>query len=129
MQNEEEVVSLENLGNGAAVELFNRELQRVLDNIQDPNSLETAKRSITLTVGIKPLADRGLGGVEIACKSTLAPTQSFSTRFYFGRDAAGVVRAVEHDPKQPLLPFSGQKQQEQPVGSKVTPITQGGKGK
>ena len=39
-------VSLTNLGNGAAVELFDHELQKVLANIDDPNTDPKEKRKI-----------------------------------------------------------------------------------
>lgn len=126
MYTNEDIVTLENIGNGAAIELFNRELAAVLENILDVNTSETAKRSITLKIDIKPASDRGMGAVDISCKSTLAPTHSFQTKLFFGRDKNG-PKAVEYDPKQPFLPFSGQ--QPEPMNedkpANVTPISKG----
>lgn len=46
----EYVISLATLNKGAAIELFEQELKRVIENIADPNVEPTAKRKITLTV-------------------------------------------------------------------------------
>ena len=46
MYTAEEKINLSNLGNGAAKELFERELDRVLKDILDPNTEATAQREI-----------------------------------------------------------------------------------
>lgn len=61
MAEDDEIVSLVNLGNRAAIALFDAELKKVLANILDINMQESPKRTITLKVSIKPLADRGIG--------------------------------------------------------------------
>ena len=43
-------VTLDTIGGGALVELFALEMSRVLENIADPNTETTAKRTITLQV-------------------------------------------------------------------------------
>lgn len=45
---EREIVSLENIGRGAALERFDVELQKVLENVLDPNTKPTATRKVTL---------------------------------------------------------------------------------
>lgn len=98
-------VSLENLGGGpgkessAAIELFNLEFQRVLDNCLDENTKPDAVRSVTLTVKIKPDKEREECSVEIGATSKLAPVHPYPTRFWLGKDA-GMAVAVEDDPKQ-----------------------------
>lgn len=67
-----ELVSLANLAGGAAIERFDYELAKVLDNIADPNTKTKCARTITLTVSIVPSEDRSVGSVEIDCKSKLA---------------------------------------------------------
>jgi len=61
-----------NLAGGAAVDLFEHELARVLANVQDPNAPATKTRTITLTVDIKPTEDRAAANVKVAAKSKLA---------------------------------------------------------
>lgn len=73
MQRDEfEKVSLANLANGAAIERFDAELTRVLDNIADPNTKVKQARTVTLTVAIVPSADRTIGVVSIKAASKLA---------------------------------------------------------
>jgi hypothetical protein len=92
-------VSLATLGNGAAVEMFDAELQRILDNIIDPNTKPTAIRSATLTVKIKPDEDREWGSVDIQACSKLASVQAYPTQIIIGKQNGKGV-ATEHNPKQ-----------------------------
>lgn len=103
MQTELKEVSLETLGNGAAVELFNEELRKVMDNIADPNTAQKASRMITLKVKITPNEERNGAAVEIAASSHLVANKPYGTYFFVGSDGAK-VRAYENNPKQPELP-------------------------
>lgn len=96
---QDDKVSLENLGSGAAVELFDAELQKVLANILDPNTKATVGRSVTLTVKIKPDEDREYGSVEIHCTGKMAPVKPFPTNIFIGKSKGEAV-AREHNPKQ-----------------------------
>ena len=102
MPQEKEHVSLENLGAGAATELFDLELQRVLENISDENTKPTAMREVTLKIKIKPSEDRDYGEVEISCVAKLAPVKPFPTNIFIGRHLGRTV-ATEHNPKQAQL--------------------------
>ena len=64
-------LSLINLGGGAAVEQFQVELDRVLENIMDPNTGHT-KRAITMKVEFQPSTDRSTYNLRISCSSKLA---------------------------------------------------------
>lgn len=57
---QEQNVKLENLGCGAAAEMFQKELENVIANICDPNTKPDAVRTVTLKVKIKPGKDRSL---------------------------------------------------------------------
>jgi|GEM_PF-1687722 len=94
-----EQVSLSNLGHGAAVEIFDHELIRVLENIQDPNTKPDAVREITLKVKIKPDKARDFGIVEAQVVSKLAPVNPFTTRLFIGHDGEKPT-CQEHDPHQ-----------------------------
>lgn len=103
--NDEQFVSLETLGRGspgevsAAIQLFNLEWQKVLDNCLDPNTDTKPKRSVTLKVTIVPDDDRELCKIEISATSKLASIRPHPTQVFLGRDRGRAV-AVEHDPKQ-----------------------------
>lgn len=93
------VVSLDNIGKGAALVLFEAELKKVLDNIADLNTSPSAKRKISLVVTITPTDDRTMGQVGIDCKAQLAPRRGEVTAVYFDY-VAGKRAAVEANPRQ-----------------------------
>lgn len=111
-------VTLDTIGGGALVELFEAELSRVLANIADPNTDDKAARVITIAVKFKPNRDRDASSVEIACTSKLAGIMKVSTNLFIGRHAGKLV-AVENNPKQTEL-F------DQPRPTPVTAFPQGG---
>jgi hypothetical protein len=100
---EEDRASLLTLARGAAIERFDDELQRVLNNIVDPNT-GGGVREVTLKVKIKPDANRTTGAVEILCTSKVQAAQPCSTMFYIGRQGTMGV-AFEHDPQQMSMPY------------------------
>ena len=92
-------LSLANLNHGAAIELFDFELQKVLDNIMDPNAKAEAIREITLKVKIKPNKDRSFGPVTIEPSCKLAGPAPVVTQAFFGMEAGKAV-AHEYNSKQ-----------------------------
>lgn len=97
--NDKEHLSLTNIGGGAVDELFQLELERVLDNILDINTEPTKRRSITIKVTILPSEDRSMGSMFIDVKPDLAPKVTYKTKIFIGRED-GQPAAVEHNPKQ-----------------------------
>ena len=95
-------LTLESLGKGAAIELFQTELQKVLDNIVDPNTPATAKRTVRLDLTIKPDEDREWAAVTLQAKCGLAPNEAFTTKLILGKRAGKGV-AEEYAPKQMTL--------------------------
>lgn len=85
-------MALATMANGALEELFKHELDKVVENIVDPNTSEKAKRKITLEIEFKPTDDnRDLIGVEIKTKTSLAPTNGVQTKMVLGLDGDVVV--------------------------------------
>jgi len=93
------VVTLTTLLDGAAVELFQFELDRVLRNIENENTDPKAARKIVVEVTFLPDDDRGAGYVDVKVNGKLAAIRSDQKRVYFGRDHNQPV-AREFDPKQ-----------------------------
>lgn len=81
-----EKVSLASLAEGAAGELFDAELERVLENIADPNTRASAKRAIVLTVTIAPDETRQAAPFSIGVMVKLAPTRPHASTMYFGSE-------------------------------------------
>ncbi|PNQ81936.1 hypothetical protein [Paenibacillus sp. F4] len=88
-------VELSKLVQGGLQEKFNKEWDRVMKNIDDPNTSATAARSITITVNLKPDAKRKTINSTVATKSTIAPDNPLDTTFIMGTDNAGNVVAKE----------------------------------
>lgn len=114
---EQKFVSLATLADGALGELFDAELQRVLQNVADPNTDPEQIRTITLTVKVKPNEEREIGDVTVSAASKLAALKKVKTVIYMGRQAGKLV-AVESNPKQQglfsdkpnMVPISGGKE-------------------
>jgi len=95
MPEEEVKLSLLNLKDGAAVEMFDRQLQRVYNNIGDVNT-SLKEREIVLKVKIKPSKDRSLLAILIECppaklagqeiEETTADLRLDERGRYFGRE-------------------------------------------
>jgi hypothetical protein len=101
-----EPITLANLANGAAVEKFGIELQRVLDNIVDPNTKADAVREVILKVKIKPNDKRELGAVSIETGVKLAGDAPYETTVQFG-SVGGKGRAEEFRSTMPLFGKQG----------------------
>ncbi|OPY14678.1 MAG: hypothetical protein A4E69_01061 [Syntrophus sp. PtaB.Bin138] len=98
MYDENDFVSLLNLGHGAAIERFDYEFQRAVANCLDPNT-SGGVRTITLKVKLKPNEQRTSGSVSVDCSSTLAAVKPFTTEVFIAQGAGRAV-AVEHNPHQ-----------------------------
>ena len=99
MDQDQEELTLTNLGNGGAVELFEEELGKLLENILDPNTDPKAKRKLSLEVTFAPNSDRNEVAIDVACKSKLAPMVSAAATVFVGRRHGRTI-AVTHDPRQ-----------------------------
>lgn len=98
-------VSLANVGNGAAAELFEYEMGRVLENIEDPNMAGDAVRVITLTVKIKPNKERKNCAISINCDSKLAKTAAHETNMVIMKNGPETV-ALQQDLEQLNMEFT-----------------------
>lgn len=96
-------LGLQNLGYGAAAEMFNAEVQRVIENLADPNAGKDA-RKITLEVTFKP-GDYGDVAISVKCSSKLSAIKPFVTAGYFAFDGDfGEIHEVQRS--QLDLPIS-----------------------
>ncbi len=95
-------LDLANLANGAAPELFKRELVDVLRNIADPNTDAKTVRSITLEVRFYPNAQRDTIGIELGCKSKTVAVNAAAGNAILGKRNGKLV-AWSADFTQPEL--------------------------
>ena len=95
-------LSMATLRRGSAVEMVDEAIQRVLENVVDPNTDAKSKRRVTLTLTFAPDKERESMGVDITVKTTMAPQASVATTAFIAHTRDGVA-CVEHDPRQPGL--------------------------
>lgn len=112
-EKDEGVLSLANLAGGAAVEAFDIQLEKVLENILDPNTNPTAVREVTLKVKIKPDENRAFGPMEFTCKPKFGDDKPITTMVHIGRKGSKAI-ASEHDARQLSFP-SGEEKQPTPL--------------
>jgi hypothetical protein len=97
-----ELLSLTNIGNGGLVEVFDREISKVIENISDVNTSSEKKRKIQIEVIFKPYEDRSGAEIEFSCKATLCGVPAAKTRMFI-TGKGSVLRAYGHDPRQMSL--------------------------
>jgi len=88
-------LSLDTLQGGAARELFDIELQKVLKNIADPNTKAEAKRTLILKVDITPSNRRERLGIDVEVSSKLSKMQPNSSMAFLEEDGDGGFVATE----------------------------------
>lgn len=89
-------LSIETLYCGGAVERIKSEIQRVLENIIDPNTPPKATRKVSLTMSIKPNEQRNMAEVKIKTSCSLAPAEEMETSIYIAHDInTGEITASE----------------------------------
>ena len=88
--------SLSEIAEGAVQAKFAKEVERVCENILDPNTDAGKKRKITLTLTYVPNEQRNSVDVGVEAKSILAPQVGTSTTMLLGRDMnTGFIAANE----------------------------------
>jgi hypothetical protein len=100
MEKEQITINIGNVANGAMVEAFQLELDKVLKNIMDPSTEATAKRYIRLELMLKPKDDRIQLNTEFTCTSKLAGIIPVDSRIFIGRTEDGVLVPLQDDPRQ-----------------------------
>ena len=90
------------MARGAFLERTDYEMNRLVENILDPNTKATAVRKMTLTIKLAPDDRRENIVVSFEVKPSLAPTTPIVTSLYMaGEDSCGVPQVVEMTPQIP----------------------------
>ena len=96
-------INLDSVCDGAAHELFKRELEAVLANIGDANTHPTTNRKIMMEFVISPDTTRESGKITLKCKSSLASVNEVANPIFFGKN--GTKRAAYHRAQQEGINF------------------------
>lgn len=93
-----EIMTLASLCDGAVQERVNHALQKVSENVLDPNTDPKKKRSITLTLSFDPNPDdREDVSVDVSVGVKLAPETGLKTQFFLSKNLeSGMVSITEH---------------------------------
>lgn len=91
----EYMVDLNEFADGALAARFNEELQKVLDNIADPNTLPHKNRTITVQVHIYGDESRDVVNASVVAKSKLLPAKEVQTKLLMGADNNGNIIGKE----------------------------------
>jgi hypothetical protein len=105
---ETEPLSLSNLIDGGAIEMFDRALQNALENINDINTNLKA-REVNMKVVLQPSDDRTLVAVNVHCKPKLQGQEGVKFTADLRLDSRGRAYAMERRSRQNQLPFSNVK--------------------
>lgn len=89
------IIDLNNFSDGAVAERFNQELQKVLENIADPNTDSKAVRTLTLTLSFKADDKRDVVVTNAIAKSKLAPARAIESKLLMDIDGKGKVTGAE----------------------------------
>jgi hypothetical protein len=95
-------VTLETLNSGAVNELFGFAWQKLLDNVQDPNTKPDAVRKVKIEITVKPAKDRRNAATSVSVIPTLAAVVPHEASIVIGNED-GKVQAFTFDPNQQLL--------------------------
>lgn len=97
-----ELLNLLNIGKGSALEIFDHNLAKVIENIADVNTDPEATRTITLKITFKPFKDRSGAETKVDARATLAPVKAVESSIFLAR-SNGEVRAYPRDTRQQAL--------------------------
>lgn len=100
----EKTSRLQDIRNGAIIERVNREIQRVADDIADPNKVAKNKRSVTLKLTFEPTEDGRFGKLTATVDSTLGKQHEEVTSLYFGVDPT-TRQGIASENSIPTLPL------------------------
>ena len=93
-------VDLSKLAGGELQEKFNREITKVIENMQDPNTSYSEARSVTIKLTLKQTELRDDAKVTISVTSKLAGVISSSTNFAMGKNLENGEVAINEYGKQ-----------------------------
>jgi hypothetical protein len=97
-----ELLNLLNIGKGSTLEIFDHNLQKVIENIADSNTDPEATRAVTLKITFKPFKDRSGAETKVDARVTLAPVKAVESSIFLSR-TNGEVRAYPRDMRQQVL--------------------------
>ena len=81
-------INLQDIVGGQLQAKFERSFEKVIENLQDPNTSFKIKRGITIKLDFTQNENRDDVSVSVLVSEKLAPQQDMETKFYIGKDLA-----------------------------------------
>jgi hypothetical protein len=100
-----DLLSIDNLANGAVYEMLGEAFKRMAANISDPNTEPTQKRKITLTIDAAPYKDRSGAEYSVKVENKLAGLKPCDGTMYIAR-RNGEYLAFGRNTKQTEIEFA-----------------------
>ena len=89
-------IDLEQFAGGKLSVQLNKALEKITENVQDPNTDAQKVRKINVSISFRPNDERNLVATTVETKLSLAPELGATTALSMGRDLrTGEVEAVE----------------------------------
>ena len=89
-------INLEQFAGGKLSVQLNKALEKVTENIQDPNTDAQKVRKINVSISLRPNDERNFVSTTVQTKLSLAPELGATTALSMGRDLrTGEVEAIE----------------------------------
>ena len=90
-----QIIDLNTFASGALAEKVNIELQKVLENIADPNTDHKKARKVTVSITLKANERRNLANVIVDTKSTLVPSVGVESELIIDYTPEGDITGAE----------------------------------
>ncbi len=97
--NEPNKLNLVNLKDGSALIRWDEALEKVIENILDPNTVEKGKREINMKAVFIPMEGRAGVKIRVEITTKLCSPSPVTSVLYVGK-VSGKFLAAEHDPSQ-----------------------------
>ena len=89
-------INLEQFAGGKLSVQLNKALEKITENVQDPNTDAQKVRKINVSISFRPNDERNIVATTVETKLSLAPELGATTALSMGRDLrTGEVEAVE----------------------------------
>lgn len=92
---EEKIIDLNSFANGALSERCNTDIQKILENIADPNTDAKKVRKLTVTISFHADNERDVVVTSVVSKPTLAPAKPIESKLMMDLDSRGKVTGAE----------------------------------
>ena len=89
-------INLEQFAGGKLSVQLNKALEKITENVQDPNTDAQKVRKINVSISLRPNEERNFVSTTVETKLSLAPELGATTALSMGRDLrTGEVEAIE----------------------------------